>query len=576
MDPKLVWNLIFGLTGGLGIFLLGMKYMSEGVQAVAGQGLRRMISAVTNNRFMATGVGVIVTMLVQSSSITTVMVVGFVNGGLMNLTQGIGVIMGANIGTTVTGWLIIQKVGKFGLPLLGMAAFVYLFTKTERIRFIAMTIMGFGFVFFGLELMKDACSIIQDIPEFESWFHKFNATNYFGVFMCMLTGCLLTMAVQSSSATLGITISLAFAGVIPYQTAAALVLGENIGTTITAFLASLGATTNAKRAAYFHCLFNVFGVAWIFVVFFAYVQFVPWLIDVDVNEAKITQEVKEIVVDGKTVEVVEEKTTFPNTGPAIAMTHTIFNVTNTLVFLPFVSFFATLLMKYVPDKGLKEKPHLTNLDIRILETPVIAIEQSRVEVLRMGQGCNKMMVWLKEILTSEEPDREIVNRLFHREEVLDTIQDEIVTFMTSLLAGNVPHTVIEEGRQQLRMADEYESISDYITSIAKFYLKLLNQGHRFSESDLKDLLELHDLVDQHMCLIYEAVENRQPEVITKAQTLGSEIKHKAKLLHDKHIESLSETKIEPYVNVAYTATINSYRRVRDHAINLAEAFAGEK
>jgi phosphate:Na+ symporter len=194
----------------------------------------------------------------------------------------------------------------------------------------------------------------------------------------------------------------------------------------------------------------------------------------------------------------------------------------------------------------------------------------------MGQGCNKMMVWLKEILTSEEPDREIVNRLFHREEVLDTIQDEIVTFMTSLLAGNVPHTVIEEGRQQLRMADEYESISDYITSIAKFYLKLLNQGHRFSESDLKDLLELHDLVDQHMCLIYEAVENRQPEVITKAQTLGSEIKHKAKLLHDKHIESLSETKIEPYVNVAYTATINSYRRVRDHAINLAEAFAGEK
>ncbi|MEO8270702.1 MAG: Na/Pi symporter, partial [Aureliella sp.] len=252
--------MIFELVGGLGIFLLGMKNMSEGMQAVAGDSLRRLVGAVTNNRIFATTVGVLVTCIVQSSSVTTVMVIGFVNSGVMELTQAVGVIMGANIGTTITGWILVLNIGKYGLPLLGFSAFVYLFSRGDRWRTWAMFVMGTGMVFFGLEVMKEACAIIKELPEFVSWFAKFNADTYWGVLKCAAVGCVMTMVVQSSSATLGITISLATQGVISYPTAAALVLGENIGTTITAFLASLGTTTNARRAAYFHVIFNLCGV----------------------------------------------------------------------------------------------------------------------------------------------------------------------------------------------------------------------------------------------------------------------------------------------------------------------------
>ena len=209
------------LIGGLGLFLLGMKSMSDGMQAIAGASLRRLISVVTGNRFLALAVGTLVTCVVQSSSITTVMTVGFVNSGLMTLQQAVGVVMGANIGTTITGWILVLDIGKYGLPLIGVMAFVYLFSKSERWRFWGMAMMGIGMVFFGLEVMKDACATIKEIPSFEQWFQRFQADSYPGVLKCAMVGCLLTMIVQSSSATLGITISLASQGIISFPTAAA-------------------------------------------------------------------------------------------------------------------------------------------------------------------------------------------------------------------------------------------------------------------------------------------------------------------------------------------------------------------
>ncbi|MEE2990287.1 MAG: Na/Pi cotransporter family protein [Planctomycetota bacterium] len=483
MDQELLMKMIFGLIGGLGIFLLGMKYMSEGMQAVAGAGLRRIIGMATNNRILAILVGLAVTCLVQSSSITTVMVIGFVNSGLMTLMQAIGVIMGSNIGTTITGWILVLKIGKYGLPILGLAAFAYLFTKGDRVRYIAMAIMGIGMVFFGLELMKNACSVIKDLPAFEAWFGRFSADTVLGMMQCMLTGCILTVMVQSSSATLGITIALAITGVIDYPTAAALVLGENIGTTITALLASIGANTNARRAAYFHALFNVIGVCWISLFFFAYVQFVPWVISADVTE---------FALDEAGVK------TYTQITAAIAATHSIFNVVNTLLFLPVAHLFAGMLIRIVPERKVREQPRLTNLDIRMLETPVVGIEQSRVEILRMADGCQKMMGWLKKSIDEEDPDPKRVEQLFQLEEDLDTIQDEFVNFMTSLLSGNVPHRVILEGRQQLRMADEYESISDCLVSIQKFQLRLGKQGHYFGEKQRTALNSLHDAVARHL------------------------------------------------------------------------------
>ena len=558
MDQELLWKMIFGLIGGLGIFLLGMKYMSEGMQAVAGAGLRRMISIATNNRILATIVGVGVTCLVQSSSITTVMVVGFVNSSLMTLTQAAGVIMGANIGTTITGWILVLKIGKYGLPILGLAAFAYLFSKGDRVRYIAMAIMGIGMVFFGLELMKDACSHIKELPTFEAWFGRFDATTVVGMMQCMLTGCILTVMVQSSSATLGITIALALTGVINYPTAAALVLGENIGTTITALLASIGANTNARRAAYFHVVFNMIGVFWIGTIFFAYVKFIPWVIGADVTLL---------------VRTAEGAATFPETTAAIAATHSVFNVVNTLLFLPFAHLLVGVLTRIVPDRKVKEKPRLTNLDVRMLETPVVGIEQSRVEVLRMATGCQKMMGWLKQSVAEDDPDPKRVEQLFQLEEDLDTMQDEFVNFMTNLLAGNVPHRVIEEGRQQLRMADEYESISDCLASVQKFQLRLGEQGHRFNQQQRTALGELHDSVTEFLDLVCDAYEQRLTEVLPAATSLAAEITERVKSLRNSHINDLSQGRMEPYVNLAFTSSLGAYRAVRDHVVNITEAMS---
>ncbi|MCB9925081.1 MAG: Na/Pi cotransporter family protein [Planctomycetaceae bacterium] len=547
------------IIGGLGIFLLGMKYMSDGMQAVAGSSLRRMIGLATNNRFLATIVGTVVTVVVQSSSVTTVMVVGFVNSGVMELAQGVGVIMGANIGTTITGWILVLKIGKYGLPILGAAAFIYLFSKGDRWRYWAMAFMGVGMVFFGLEIMKDACAIIKELPEFEAWFQRFHADSYVGVLGCAIAGCLLTMVVQSSSATLGITISLAFQGVISYETAAALVLGENIGTTITALLASIGATTNARRAAYFHVLFNIIGVFWITLIFGWYIEGIQWLVDGDVSKAEVQNGVE----------------VFPHTTAAIAATHSVFNVINTLLFLPFAPTLVRLLSRIVPSKSFKEKPHLTDLDIRMVETPSLAIEQSRKEIVKMGDGCAKMLGWLGELCQQDEPDKKLADSLKRREQILDSMQDEIAHFVTNLLSGNVPHAVAEEAREQLRIADEYESVSDYLVNLDNFDRKLRRDGHRFTAQQLASLAELNRHIAEYLAAVNEAFLQNNANVLAKTTPLAKRIRTELKMLRRRHLEELSDGAIAPPVSIAWLATLNAYARVRDHSQNIAESISGE-
>jgi len=555
-----------GTIGGLGLFLLGMKHMSDGMQAVAGNSLRRLIGAVTNNRLLATTVGVLVTCVVQSSSVTTVMVIGFVNSGVMQLAQGIGVIMGANIGTTITGWILVLQIGKYGLPLLGGSAFFYLFSKGDRWRYWAMALMGVGMIFFGLELMKDACSIIKETPAFEVWFQRFDASDYPGVLGCAFAGCVLTVMVQSSSATLGITISLAVSGVISYETAAALVLGENIGTTITALLASLGATTNARRAAYFHLIFNLVGVFWITLIFGWYIDLIQSMFAGDVT--------KVVMVDGNP--------TFPNTMAAIAATHSVFNITNTLIFLPFVSTFERMLKKLVPSKGFKEKPHLTDLDIRILETPLLAIEQSRKEIEKMSDGCSKMLAWSAELLQQDDPDKALADRLRQREQVLDSVQDEISEFVIHLLSGNVPHSVATEARRQMHMADEYESVSDYILDLDRFDRKLRQSGERFSEEQRSDLVALNSHVAGYISEVNQALTKGNTAVLTKTDPTAKRIKDEIKQLRAKHLDGLSaantdeEITVAPEVTVAWLASLNAYSKIREHMREIAEAISEAK
>ncbi|OHB53149.1 MAG: hypothetical protein A2Y10_07165 [Planctomycetes bacterium GWF2_41_51] len=512
---------------------------------------------------MACGVGTIVTTIIQSSSITTVIVVGMVNAGIMTLTQAIGVIYGANIGTTVTAWILVIDIGKYGLPMLGVFAMIYLFSKRERVRYTSMAIMGLGMVFFGLELMKNGFAPLKELPGFVAWFTKFSPDTYFGVVKCVLVGTIVTAVVQSSSATIGITMGLAYNGVIDFPTAAALVLGQNIGTTITAFLASLGTATNARRAALAHTLFNIIGVFWITLFFFPYIKavqaFVAWNGGVDAATAVVNNGV----------------TTFPHTMESIAITHTIFNVLNTLVFLPFVQPLAKLLTRLIPEKAKISRPKLTTLDVRLFEAPVLGIEQSKQEIIRMGQTVSDMMNALKEILVGSG-GKEKQEYIFKQERELDVIQKEIVEFVGHMMTGIIPRDVAERARWQIRMADEYESISDYITNILKFNLKLNDEQQQITDEGRTAILDLHDKAAEYINFINEAVTNANTEMLTEAEGRGKFITGLMKKYRAEHIERVESGKASPIKSLIYTDMLNSYRRIKDHGLNIAEVLAGEK
>lgn len=560
----LVFKMLASLIGGLGIFLLGMKNMSEGMQAVAGNRLRKLIASVTNNRLSACGVGTAVTCLIQSSSVTTVMVVGFVSAGFMTLIQAIPVIMGANIGTTITGWILVLNVGKWGLPILGISAFFFLFSQNERVRYTGMTIMGIGMVFFGLQLMSSGFKPMRTMPEFHEWFTRFSADSFSGVIKCVSVGCLLTCIVQSSSATLGITMGLASTGVIQFESAAALVLGENIGTTITAYLASLGAPANAKRAAYAHIIFNVIGVCWIVIVFRPYLQIVSGIV-----EHMTGMLPSAVVMDGN-------EQTFPAVNQGIAFVHSGFNIINTILFLPFVSVLANIVTRLAPDKQKEAMPHLTFLDMKMIDAPAIGIQQSEDEISRMGDQVAEMMDMLTVAMSSKESDDTIVQKIFYREEVLDTVQKEVTEFLSHILSGNVTSDVIKRARVQLRLADEYESISDYIATILKLYLKKQSNKIWFTDVGWQEIMELQIKAREYIGLINTCFKEDAPDMLSKARSNGDALVAQVKLSRSNHLDRMSQPGSSPMASLIFTDMLTSYRRIRDHGLNIAESVAGEK
>lgn len=552
------------IIGGLGIFILGMRYMSEGMQAVAGDSLRRMISIVTTNRLMAIITGMIVTMLIQSSTVTTVIVVGLVNGGLMQLFQAIGVIVGANIGTTLTGWILVLNIGAAGLPIFGFSALVFLFSKSDRIKFLFKAFMGLGMLFFGLEVLKAGFTPIKDIPTFLEAFSWFEANSYFGMLRAVLVGCIVTVLVQSSSATLAITIGLASTGIISFPTAAALIIGENMGTTTTVLLASIGSTTPAKRASWAHVLFNVAGVLWVTSVFFIYIRIV----------ATIVQSVHGLnPIEASLANMDAAHYTLLMTM-GIALTHSMYNILNTTLFFPFLPAFGRLLEWLIPDKEQKEVRRLRVGDISSVPSPVLAVEQSRGEVLRMGYGTVKMAEWIEHIAFSETSDPKLVQKIFHREEVMDKVHREIIAFLTEALDASVPHTISEEARQQIRIAHEFESMSDRLASITKAYLKIRDKNLELTKDQMSGLKEMHDKVAGFLSRVVSSYEQRTMISDSLAQELNQEVNIMTKRLMNEHIQRMTSETVDPNLTVIYTGMITDYRRVRAHILNIQEAAVG--
>lgn len=322
----MIINIIVQVVGGLGMFLYGMKIMSDSIQELVGYKLREMISRMTSNAFGGILTGALMTIIVQSSSVTTVMVVGFLNAGLMTLRQAVGVILGAGIGTTLTGWILALEIDKYGLLIIGIGTLTFLFVQSVKIKKRALAAVGLGMIFFGLYLMKSGVLPVKDMPQFVYFFYLFSAETYRGVIFSALMGALVTSILQSSAATIGITMALATQQIITPETAVALVLGQNVGTTITAYLASLGAKLYARRAAYAHIIIKIIGVLIIIPLFYVYTSIIAKIVDPKENIAKY-----------------------------IALSHTIFNIGLVFIFVPFINIFLKLVEKIGSGKKEVEK-----------------------------------------------------------------------------------------------------------------------------------------------------------------------------------------------------------------------------
>ena len=539
--------MLLATLGGLGLFLLGMKHMSEGMQAVAGDRLRRLIRAVTDNRFVAAGVGASITAMIQSSSVTTVMVVGFVNAGLMTLKQAVGVVMGTNIGTTITAWLIAVHIADYGLPILGLSALFFLFSKNERVRNVATVFLGLGMVFFGLELMKTGLNPLRSMPEVHNALAAFSPDTLWGLLKCVFVGGLVTAIIQSSSATVAITITLATTGTLGYETAIALVLGENIGTTITAALASLGASTNAKRTALAHFMFNITGVVIMIPLFHQYIWILGHLA--------------------------------PDTLPIatrIATAHSFFNVFVVALLLPLINPFSRMIELMLPDAKKQEKHHLTYLDLRLLDSAAIAIQQSGAEIERMGDEIITMFDGLHDAIQDEVRDSKREDAIFQKENELDIVQKEVVEFISRLMSESLAHQLTDDVRKQLRLADEYESISDYLASTMKLICRMKNDGLEFSQPGKKEILAIHNKTAGYFSQVHEAYRHDDADILIDARSEGESLIHKIKAARANHIARFQSNEAPPQMSLVFMDVLTGYRRLVDHTYNVAEVLGGAK
>ncbi len=552
---------ILKVFGGLGLFLLGMKHLSEGLQAIAEKKLRNLIASATKNRLTGVGMGSFVTAIIQSSSIVTAMVVGFVSTSLMTLPQAISVIIGANIGTTATAWIIaiLPSVERLGLGLIAVSSLVYLFSKRERMKNTGLVFLALGLIFFGLYTMKTGMKPIALDETIKAYFVALDPHNFIGVLKCIAISAVFTALIQSSSATTALTMGLASTGVINFETAAAAVLGMNIGTTLTSWFASLSGTTEARRAAMAHIMFNVIGVLLILPFFLGWI--IPGM--------------RKLVVTSISADGAIE---FTNIKTVIAYLHTGFNVVNMLVFMPFIYQFARLIRRMVPAAPVKEIPRLTVLDNRIIATPILAIEQATKEVMFMGKSNIDLLDTFRKLLKGEI-DEELEHHIFHREEILDNIQREITTFLGQIMTGRLPREAASRARVLLRVTDEFESISDEVASLLNMLKRIRKHKLVISEDGLEELLQVHDQITAFCKYIDEATNCDLSESPNRLIHIGSEsanIHDLIKKIRKLQMKRLEDKSANAMKIVVCMDMLSAYSRIKENLLNVGETINGEK
>lgn len=540
--------------GGLGIFILGMKYLSDSLQMLSGGMIRKAIASVTTNRFLAVLVGLFITTFVQSSSITTVMVVGLTNAGLMELTQAIGVILGANIGTTITGWILAVKVGKYGLLLIALGVFPMLFSKNDRISASSKVLVALGFIFFGLQIMSGAFKPLRSDESFMNLMLSLDAQTLLSILGCVAIGCLMTMVIQSSSAMLGITMALATTGAIPLYTAIALVMGENIGTTITAQFAAIGGSTASRRAAMAHSVFNVLGVVIIISIFSPYVsmieKFVPGVssfVDADGNR--------------------------PYIAAHIAMGHTFFNITATLIMLPFLNYLAKLVTKMVPEKAGAEKGSFKYIGAPGTMPVAMGITMVFEELKRMQKRVNKALRHAGSYLQRDLKGRDrFYRKVKSLEEETDIIQHEITSFTVTLMqSGGATNKQSDRAYGFVRAADELESIADYAASLCSYMKRLDKHELDFSKEAWKDLISFHHEVFAFFTHVCKAFNDEDVSSTRKIYDEANRLNDLADKIRKAHLDRMKEGSCGALPALTFSDMAVALRRIKNHTVNLHEA-----
>lgn len=546
--------------GGLGMFILGMKMMTDGLQMAAGKRIKIILSAVSSNRVVGFFTGAVVTAMVQSSSATTVMLIGFVTAGLMTLQQAVGMILGANVGTTVTAQLIAFKLTELALPAIAIGVVMKYFTQQRKTRYIGEIVLGFGLLFYGMTVMKLGLSPIKSDPAFLDFFTKFDPSSVGGLLLCVVVGAGLTFMVQSSSATIGLTMTLASQGLLTFPGAMALVLGENIGTTITAQLATLGSNNiNAHRTAHAHTMFNVLGVGLILCVF-------PWFI-------QLVDTFTQALGSGPVDQVVGDD--MVNIARYIANGHTLFNVINAFFFLLVLPWLIKVAIWLSPKEEEDiDYYRLPSFGDRLIDTPIAAIVETRSEILRMAETAK--YTFRKTVKRLKDRDYKKLSKWRQVENHLDDMQHELVAYLTRIYQSGVSESEAKELSSLMRMTNNIERIGDSVENIAQAIEDMIETNRTFTEQAMADMDKLVDKVAEFMDLITSAMRQRPANFMNRADSLENAIDAMREKYRDDHIQRLRSSECGIDQGLVYVNLLTNLEKIGDYCFNIAEAVAGKK
>jgi phosphate:Na+ symporter len=549
------------LLGSLALFLYGMKIMSEGLQKFAGDRLRRILTAMTTNRVTGVLTGLLITALIQSSSATTVMVVSFVNAGLLSLSQSIGVIMGANIGTTVTAWIISTlgfkvDMAAMSLPLLAIGVPLLFSGKSNR-KYIGEFIFGFSFLFMGLSMLKENAPDLGQNPEMLSFVQNYTDMGFASVILFVLIGTVLTMIVQASAATMAITLIMCANGWISFELGAALVLGENIGTTITANLAALTGNVPAKRAALAHLVFNVFGVIWVLCLFTPFTQAISWFV------TDVMQTADEAVA----------------VSFKLSAFHTAFNICNVLLLIWFVKLIEKTVCKIIPQKEQEEEYRLRFITGGLLSTSELSIMQARKEINLFAERIHRMFGMVNDLLhlSNENDFNKLYSRIEKYENISDSMEVEIANYLNKVSEGRLSSESKLEIRGMLREVTEIESIGDSCYNLARTINRKRNGGMDFTEKQYEHIHQMLHLVDNSLEQMVALVEDEHHVVdVNRSFNLENEINNYRSQLKNQNVVDVNNKEYDYQMGVHYMDLIGECEKLADYVVNVVEAHSNVK